>query len=157
MAGYTTAFPNSLKQELAQAVHNFTQTSGDQFKLALGISVPTGTYDDTTTNYSQLVGNSDEVPMGNGYTTGGYAFTAAQNATPALGAFSGNTEAFWQWSVNPQWNPITALIGGCIIYNASKANRCVYVGSLGVNNIVSSLLTLVMPVNAAGTALLRLR
>ena len=48
MAGYTTAMPTSFKVEVLQGLHNFTQTSGNDFKVALGKASPTGTYDATT-------------------------------------------------------------------------------------------------------------
>lgn len=71
MAGYTTAMPTSFKVELATKLHDFTITTGNDYKVALGIPSPTGTYGAATTNYSNLTGNSDEVASGGGYTTGG--------------------------------------------------------------------------------------
>src|SRR5215831_15029055 len=108
MAGFTTAFPTSLKGELPTATHNFTQTSGDVFKCALGIGTPAGTYGAATANYSDLTGNSDEVPNGAGYATGGFAWTAAQNITPA----TGSAHSYWSWSVNPSWSAATFSTSG---------------------------------------------
>jgi len=153
MAGYTTAFPTSAKGELPQAIHNYTTTSGNVFKVALGIGSPAGTYGAATTNYSNLTGNSDEVPNGSGYTTGGFAWTAAQNITPS----TSGTGAFWQWSVNPSWTTATFSTGGCIIYNSSQSNKAVYVGSFGgTQSVTSGTLTLVQPSNGVGTSLLQL-
>ncbi len=153
MAGYTTAFPSSAKAELAEAVHNYTTTSGNVFKVALGIGSPAGTYGAATVNYSDLTGNSDEVPNGSGYTTGGFAWTAAQNITPQLTT----TTAYWQWSVNPSWTSATFSTGGCIIYNSSASNKAVYVGSFGgTQTVTSGTLTLVLPTNNSSSALLRL-
>lgn len=153
MAGFTTAMPTSFKQELAQAVHNFTVSTGNDFKCALGIATPTGTYGAATTNYSNLTGNSDEV-SGTGYTAGGFDFTAANNITPS----TSGTTAFWQWSVNPSWTSASFSTSGCIIYNATASNRAVYVGSFGGTQTVSAgTLTLVQPTNAAGTSLLRIQ
>ena len=42
MAGFTTAMPTSFKGELPQAIHNFTITTGNVFKCALGIRVVAG-------------------------------------------------------------------------------------------------------------------
>ena len=126
---------------------------GDIFKCALGIASPTGTYGAATTNYSTLTGNSDEVASGGGYTTGGFAWTAAQNITPA----TSGTGAYWQWSVNPSWTSATFSTSGCIIYNTSSTNRAVYVGSFGGTQTVSSgTLTLLQPTNGVGTSLLQL-
>jgi len=155
MTGFTTAFPSSAKVELAEAVHNYTATTGNVFKVALGKAAAslTGTYGAATTNYSNLTGNSDEIPNGSGYTTGGFAWTAAQNITPQLTS----TTAFWQWSVNPSWTTATFTTSGCIIYNSSASNQAVYVGSFGGDQAVSSgTLTLVLPTNNSSSALLRL-
>lgn len=153
MAGFTTAFPTSLKAELPQAIHNFTTTTGNVFKCALGIASPVGTYGAATTNYSDLTGNSDEVPNGSGYTTGGFAWTAAQNTTPT----TSGTTAYWSWSVNPSWTTATFSTSGCIIYNSSASNKAVYVGSFGGTVSVSAgTLTLILPTNDASNAILRL-
>jgi len=152
MGSVTTAFPTSEKVELATATHNFTATTGDVFKVALIKVSPTGTYGAGTTNYSDLTGNSDEV-TGTGYSAGGFAFTAAQNVTPT----STGTTAFWQWSVNPNWTSATLSTVGCIIYNSSKSNKAVYVGSFGGTVSVSSgTLTLTLPTNDETNALLRI-
>ena len=76
MAGITSALCTSFKVELLEGDHDFNN-GADAFKVALfkaNASI-TGTYDATTTNYSNVTGNSDELPNGSGYTTGGYALT----------------------------------------------------------------------------------
>lgn len=149
----TTAFPLSLQDELPQGIHDFSN-GGDVFKMALITGLPTGSYGEGTTNYSDLTGNADEVPNGSGYTTGGYVFYDTDNITPALDT----RVAVWQWSVNPSWVGANFSTCGCIIYNSSKANRAVYVGSFGgVVTLTGNTLNLNLPVNAALTALLRLK
>jgi hypothetical protein len=153
MAGFTTAMPTSLKVELAIATHNFTATTGHDFRCALGVATPAGTYDATTTNYSNLTGNSDEV-TGTGYTAGGFDFTAANNITP----LSASGTAYWQWNANPTWTTATFSTSGCIIYNATQGNRAVYVGSFGgVQTVTAGTFTLVMPTNGSTTSLLRIQ
>jgi hypothetical protein len=142
-----------MKAELPQAIHNFTITTGHVFKCALGLATPTGTYGAATTNYSVLTGNSDEIANGNGYTTGGFAWTAAQNITP----LTSGTGAYWQWSVNPSWTSATISTSGCIIYNSSASGQAVYVGSFGgTQTVTAGTLTLVQPTNGGGTSLLQL-
>lgn len=154
MAGYTTAFPTSLKAELATATHNFTITTGHVFKAALGKASPTGTYGAATANYSDLTGNSDELSASGGYSTGGFAWTAGQNITPTT---SGGI-AFWQWSVNPSWSSASFTARGVIIYNSSASNKAVYVGDLGGDQtVVSGTFTLVLPTNDNANALLRIQ
>lgn len=152
MGTVTTAAPTSFKGELPQAIHNFTASTGDVFKCALVKVSPTGSYGAATTNYSDLTGNSDEV-TGTGYSAGGFAWTAAQNITPA----TSGTGAYWQWSVNPSWTSASFSTIGCIIYNSSKSNRAVYVGSFGgTQTVTSGTITLVQPTNGVGTSLLQL-
>lgn len=149
----TTAFPLSLQAEMPQGIHDFTD-GADQFMLALIVAIPTGDYDEETTNYSELVANGDEVPNGTGYVTGGYAFDPTDNITPALHG----TAATWQWSVDPEFDLATFSTSGCLIYNASKGNRAVYVGSFGgVFTLINQMLILHMPANGQVTALLRVR
>lgn len=153
MAGFSTAMPTSFKAELPRALHDFTITTGAIFKIALGKVGPAGTYGAATTNYSDLTGNSDEVSSGGGYTTGGFAWTAAQNITP----LTSGTGAYWQWSVNPSWTSASFSTIGCIIYNSSSSNRAVYVGSFGgTQTVTAGTLTLVQPTNGVGTSLLQI-
>src|SRR5215467_4647571 len=152
MGSVTTAFPTSFKAELPVATHNFTATTGNDFKMALIKATPTGTYGAGSTNYSNITGNSDEV-TGTGYSAGGYDFTAAQNITPA----NSGTVAIWSWGVNPNWTSATFTSDGCMIYNATASNRCVYVGSFGsTQSVTSGTFTVILPANTAGNAILQL-
>ena len=153
MAGYSTAMPTSFKVELLQGLHNFTASTGNDFRVALGKAAPTGTYDATTTNYSTLTGNSDELPNGSGYTTGGFDITAANNNTPV----SSGTTAYTTPAVNPSWTSATFSTAGCVMYNATNANRAAYVGSFGgTQTVTSGTFTILMPTNNSSTALLRI-
>ena len=152
MAGFTTAMPTSFKQELMEALHNFTASTGNDFKFALGIASPTGTYGAATTNYSNLTGNSDEV-SGTGYTAGGYDITAANNTTP----LTSGTTAYTTPNVNPTWTTATFSTSGGVMYNATNGNRATYVGSFGgTQTVTAGTFTTLMPSNSSSTALLRL-
>lgn len=152
MGSITTAFPSSFKVELPTATHNFTQTTGNVFKVALIIPSPAGTYGAASVNYSDITGNSDEV-SGTGYSAGGFAWTAPQNITPT----STGTTSYWQWSVNPSWTSSTFSTAGCMIYNSSSSNKANYVGSFGgTQSVTAGTLTLVLPTNNATNALLRI-
>jgi hypothetical protein len=127
--------------------------TGDVYKVALGKQGVTGTYGAGTTNYSNLTANSDEVAAGNGYTTGGFAWAAAQNVTPNFSA----TQTYWSWASNPSWTGATFSTDGCIIYNTSSINRAVYVGSFGgTQTVTAGTLTLLLPTNGPGTSILQL-
>lgn len=163
MAGsVTTAFPTSFKGELPQALHNFTTTSGNVFKVALMTSTLAGNiaYGAATTAWGSSAGTptqsnlgTDEVANGSGYTSGGFAWTAAQNTTPA----TSGTGAYWSWSVNPSWTSASFSTSGCMIYNSSASGRCVYIGSFGgTQTVTSGTLTIVLPTNGVSTSILQI-
>ncbi len=155
MAGITSCMVNSFRQEILVATHNFTATTGNVFKVPLfkAQASLTGTYDKTTTNYSSMTGNSDELANGNGYTTGGFAWTAAQNTTPSVT----NSVAIATWSTNPSWTSSTFVTRGCMIYNSSASNKCVSLYNFGSDQTVTAgTLTLVLPTANDTSAILRL-
>jgi len=132
MAGFTTAMPTSFKVEILTATHNFTASTGNTFKLALGKAAAslTGTYGAATTNYSNLTGNSDELANGSGYTTGGNTLTSV---TPV----ADSTTAVCNFS-NTTWSSASFTTSGGIIYNSSASNKACAVLSFGGDQTVSS-------------------
>lgn len=151
MAGFTTAMPTSFKVEILKATHDFSNPGGDTFKLALGKATASvvGTYGASTTNYSNLTGNSDELPNGSGYTTGGNTLTSV---TPV----ADGTTAVCDFA-NTTWNSATFITSGAIIYNSSSSNEAVAVLSFGGDQQVSSGdFTIIFPSPAASTAIIRI-
>ena len=131
MAGLTSALCTSFKVELLEGDHDFNN-GADAFKVALfkaNASI-TGTYGAATTNYSDMTGNSDELPNGSGYTTGGFALT---NVNPT----STSTTAFTDFSANASWSSATFTTRGCLIYNTSDSNSEVAVIDIGADYSVS--------------------
>ena len=115
----TTALCNTFKQELLGGIHDLDT---DVIKLALIKNSPTGTYDGSTTNYSDITSNADEA-SGTGYTAGGQIL---DSATITL---SGST-AFVDFADEVI---VTATVSadGCILYNSSKSNRAIAVIDFG--------------------------
>ena len=131
MAGLTSALCTSFKVELLEGDQDFTN-GADAYKVALmkaNASI-TGTYDATTTNYSDVTGNSDELAATGGYSTGGFALT---NVNPT----STGTTAFTDFSANASWGSATFTTRGCIIYNTSDGNSAVCVINFGADYSVS--------------------
>jgi hypothetical protein len=161
MAGFTTAMPTTFKSELMQALHNFTSGAGNDFRVALGIASPTGTYGAATTNYGSGAGaptvanmGTDELPTATGYTQGGFDITAANNVTPTVSG----TVAFTTPGVNPTWTSASFSTSGCLMYNATNGTRAAYVGSFGgTQTVTAGTFTILMPANTSSTALLRLQ
>ena len=151
MAGFTTAMPTSFKVEILKAVHNFSNPGGNTFKLALGkaAALLTGTYNQNTTSYDDLTGNTDELPNGSGYTTGGNTLTSV---TPV----ADGTTAVCDFD-NTTWSSATFTTSGAIIYNSSASNKAVAVLSFGGDQQVSSGdFTIQFPAAAAATAIIRI-
>lgn len=151
MAGFTTAMPTSFKVEILKAVHNFSNPGGNTFKIALAKATAsvTGTYGAATTNYSDLTGNSDELPNGNGYTTTGNTLssvTPVADTTTAVCDFADTT-----------WTSATFTTSGAIIYNSSASGAACAVLSFGGDQQVSSgTFTIQFPAAAAATAIIRI-
>jgi hypothetical protein len=150
MAGsITTSMATSFKQELFKALHNFDVGGGSLFKLTLITSPPTGTYDSTSTNYSDITGNSDEVSS-SGYVAGGASLA---NVAPTR---SGTT-AYTNFG-NPSWSGVTFTAEGCMIYNSTIGGNCVGVFDFGGPQEVSNgTFVVLMPPPTASTAILRLQ
>jgi hypothetical protein len=152
MAGFTTAMPTSFKVEILKGVHNFTASTGNTFKLALGKATAsvTGTYGAATTSYDQLVSNSDELGNGNGYTTGGNTLTSV---TPV----ADGTTAVCDFD-NTTWSAATFTTSGGIIYNdtASGNPACAVLSFGGDQQVSSGDFQIQFPAAAAATAIIRI-
>ena len=127
----TSALCTSFKVELLEGDQDFTN-GADAYKVALmkALASQVGTYDASTTNYSDVTGNSDELAATGGYSTGGFALT---NVNPT----STGTTAFTDFSANASWGSATFTTRGCIIYNTSDGNSAVCVINFGADYSVS--------------------
>jgi len=145
------AICTSFKVDLLNGIHAFgtTVTRGattkDTFFGALYLA--SGSLGAGTTAYSA----TSEV-SGTGYTAGG------QSVTNATAPTSSGTTAFWTPSANLVWTGLTlsTAFDTVLIYNSTQSNKAVAVYTFGSQTITSGTLTLTMPSNAAGTALINL-
>lgn len=119
----TTAMPSSFKQELLEARHNFLNSGGHTFKIALFTS--SATLGASTTAYS----STNEVANGNGYTTGGATLT---RVNPAL---SGTT-AYTDFN-DVTWSTASFTARGSLIYNDTNDDRAVAVNDFGSDKTAS--------------------
>lgn len=128
-------------------------TVGDSFKAALIKVSPTGTYDATSTQYSDITGNSDEV-TGTGYTAGGIALT---NVDPTFTS----TTAFVDFSPDPSWTSASFSARGTMLYNTTRRGPVANQGSSvhdfgGTQTVTSGTFTLVFPTADSSNAILRI-
>ena len=147
----TSAICTSFKKELLEGLMDFNATSGSTFKIALikANASQSGTYSAETTNYSDVTGNSDELPATGGYTTGGNTLT---NIDPT----TSGTTAFVDFA-DTTWTSATFTTRGCIIYNTSQSNKAVMVIDFGADFSVSGgTFQIQFPTANASDAILRI-
>ena len=141
----TTAMCNSFKQELLGGVHDL---DSDSLKVALIKASPAGTYDSSTTNYSDITGNTDEA-VGTNYTAGGQEL---DSATITLAGSTAIVDFADEVFAN-----LTISADGAIIYNSSQANKAIAVFDFGTTvTSTSGDFTVVFPAADASNAVIRI-
>jgi hypothetical protein len=153
----STAIASSFKAELMLGAHqlgtvtivsrgSLTAPTTDTLKAALYVT--TGSIGASTTTYS----STNEV-SGTGYTAGGVTVT---NATaPQTG---GGTTGFWTPSAAIVYSTVTltTAFDTVLLYNSTQSNRAILSYNFGSTTVTAGTLTLNMPTNASGTALITL-
>jgi len=138
----TSAICTSFKQELLVGTHNFTNTTGDAFKLALYTS--SATLGASTTAYT-TTGEA----TGTNYSAGGGALT---NVTP----FATGTTAVVDFN-DLTFSTATITARGCLIYNSTDANKAVAAIDFGGDKTsTAGDFTIVFPTPTATGAIIRL-
>jgi len=141
----TTAMTTTFKKELLQGLHDL---DGHTLKLALIKSSESGTYNATSTNYSDITGNSDEA-SGTGYSSGGATLGSVVIDTSGTTAFVDFADV--------EFTSSTISASGAMIYNSSASNRAIAVISFG-GTVASTAgtFTVAMPTANASDAIIRL-
>ena len=147
----TSAVCNSFKTEVLQALHNFTASSGNSFKLALYTS--SATLNKSTTAYATNPGGGSDTEItntsGSAYTAGGAALTSV---TPAL-----STDTACCDFADISFTSASFTANGCLIYNDTNADRAVCAIAFGGDKTVSSgTFTIQFPTADADNAILRI-
>lgn len=133
----------SFKKELLEAVHNFKNSGGDTFKIALYTN--SASFDATTTAYT----TSNEV-TGTNYTAGGNTLTRVDPTSSGTTAFTDFADTTWSSS------SITAR--GAMIYNDTAAgNPAVVILDFGSDKTsTNGDFTVVFPAADASNAIIRI-
>jgi len=145
----TTAMPTSFKVEILKAVHNFTASTGNTFKIALfkATAAGSGTYGAATTNYSDM--GSDQLSTASGYTQPG-------NTLSSVTPVADGTTAICDFA-DTSWTSATFTTCGALIYNSTASGAACAVLSFGGDQQVSSGdFTIQFPAAAAATAIIRI-
>ena len=148
----TQAMCTSFKVELLTATHNFTNSSGHTFKLALftnAASLGAGTTAYSTSNEAS----------GTGYSAGGSALTN-------LGVTTGDSTGFLDFG-DLTFSTVTVNAAGCLIYNnspstndnsgATLTNAAVCVLDFGgTKTSTAGDFTIIFPNNTSADAIIRI-
>ena len=142
----TSAVCNSFKTEVLQALHNFTASSGNSFKLAL--YTRTATLNKSTTAYSDT--NEISNTSGSAYSAGGKALTSV---TPAL-----STDTACCDFADISFTSASFTANGCLIYNdtASGDPAVCAIAFGGDKTLSSGTFTIQFPTADANNAILRI-
>ena len=145
MGTITTAMCNSFKQELLGGVHDLDTHT---LKIALIKPSPTGNFNKSTTNYSELTGSSDEA-TGTNYSAGGQTLDS-----PVI-SLSGDT-AIVDFA-DEVFSNLTITAAGALLYNSSASNKAIAVFSFG-SNVASTAgdFTVIFPTADASNAVIRI-
>lgn len=140
------ALCTSFKVGLMTGTHNFTNATGNTFKLALYTS--SATLSAATTAYT--TSNEVSSAVGTNYTAGGNALT---NVTPT----SSGTTAFTDFA-DLTFSGLTTTARGCLIYNFTAAGApSVCVLDFGSDkSSVAGNFTIVFPAADASNAIIRI-
>jgi len=141
----TQAVANAFKKQLLEGDHDFTQTTGDKFKLALYVS--TATLNSSTTAYSA----SGEVGDSGQYSAGGGALV--NNGTSVASGVAIVDFA------DLSFTGVTLTARGALIYNTSSAttNAAVAVLDFGSDKTATSgTFTIQFPAFTTSAAILRI-
>ena len=138
----TQAMCTSFKKELLEGVHNFKNSGGSTFKLALFTS--SATLGASTTAYA----TTNEV-TGTGYSAGGASLTRVDpstSGTTALTDFADET-----------FSTATITANGALIYNSSASDKAVIVLAFGGDKTsTAGDFTIQFPTADASNAIIRI-
>jgi len=145
------AMCTSFKKELLEGVHNFKNSGGDTFKLALyaegsgGKSSTTATLGATTTAFT----TTGEVASSGTYATGGGSLTRVDPSTSGTTALTDFADLSFTTAT------ITAM--GALIYNSSDSNKAVAVLDFTSNKTsTAGTFTIQFPTADASNAIIRI-
>ena len=138
----TQAMCTSFKQELLEAGHNFKNSGGHTFKIALFTS--SASLDASTTGYS----TSNEV-SGTGYSAGGNTLTRVDPTTSGTTAFTDFADS--------TFSTATITANGAVIYNDGASDAAVIVLAFGGDKTATAGdFTIQFPTADASNAIIRI-
>ena len=143
MAITTNAIANSFKKELLEGKHNFSNSSGSVFKLAMYTSA--ATLGKSTTSYT----TGSQVTSPAGYTAGGKALVNTGTSVSSSVAITDFSDL--------SFTNVTLTARGALIYNTSNSNSAVAVLDFGSDKTATAgTFTIQFPAYTTSAAILRI-
>ena len=144
--GITSAICNSFKQEILEAEHNFTASSGNTFNLALYDS--SADLSKSTTAYT----SSEEITN-----TSGSAYSAKGNALTSVTPVLSTDTAICDFA-DTSWTSASFTARGCLIFNDSHSSDAAVcaIDFGGDKTVTSGTFTVEFPAAAASTAIIQI-
>ena len=151
----TAGISNSFKYEVMLGLHqlgavtlvsrtSLTAPTTDTLKAALYLA-------SATTNATNAIYLATGEASGAGYTAGG--ITVPNATAPSLSSTTG----VWTPSASLVYTTVTTgSVDAVMIYNSTQGNRAIEICTFTAQSPVAATLTLTMPSNAAGTALINI-
>ena len=142
----TSAVCNSFKQEILEAEHNFTASTGNTFNLALYDS--SADLSKSTTAYT----SSEEITN-----TSGSAYSAKGNALTSVTPVLSTDTAICDFA-DTSWTSASFTARGCLIFNDSHASDAAVcaIDFGGDKTVTSGTFTVEFPAAAASTAIIQI-
>jgi hypothetical protein len=145
MAITTSAICNSFKKELLEGKHNFTQTSGDVFKLSLYTS--SATLGKSTTSFT----TDNQVSATGQYASGGGKLAVGSQQTSVA-----SDTAIVDFG-DRSFTGVTLTARGALIYNTSNSNTAVACLDFGGDkSATSGTFTIQFPAFTTSAAIIRI-
>ncbi|HCT54815.1 MAG TPA: hypothetical protein DF712_20415 [Balneola sp.] len=147
----TTAMCTSFKKELLEAVHNFKNSGGDTFKLAL-YAISSGGKSSTTATLgaaSTAFTTTGEVASSGTYATGGGSLTRVDPSSSGTTGFTDFADI--------SFTTATITARGALIYNSTDSNKAVCALDFGGNKTsTAGTFTIAFPAADASNAIIRI-
>ena len=132
----------SFKKELMEAGHNFKNSGGNTFRMAL--YTDSASFTAATTAYT----SSNEI-SGTNYTAKGNSLTRVDPTTSGTTAYTDFADT--------SWSTATFTARGALIYNVTNGNRAVLVLDFGADKTVTAgTFTITFPTADASNAIIRI-
>jgi hypothetical protein len=141
----TQSVCNSFKSEVLKALHNFSSSSGDTFKIALYTS--DASLGPSTTVYTTT---GEVSSSGTNYTAGGKTLTNVEPTESGGVGFADFSDV--------SWSSASFTARGALIYNSTNSNKAVAVLDFGIDRVASSsTFTVQFPTADSDNAIVRVK